>query len=61
MVNRVLSRFALTKNPFTKDVPVEELFEHDSSDGALRRLKAAVEGRSSRTPVAPFPSPKSHS
>jgi general secretion pathway protein A len=47
MVNKVLSRFALTKNPFTKDVPVEELFEHESSDGALRRLKAAVEGRSS--------------
>ena len=47
MVNKVLSRFALTKNPFSKDVPVEELFEHESSEGALRRLKAAVEGRSS--------------
>ena len=47
MVNKVLSRFALTKSPFSKDVPVEELFEHESSDGALRRLKAAVEGRSS--------------
>lgn len=47
MLNKVLSRFALTKNPFTKDVPVEELFEHDSSEGALKRLKAAVEGRSS--------------
>ncbi len=47
MINKVLSRFSLTKNPFTKDVPVEELFEHDSADGALKRLKAAVEGRSS--------------
>ncbi len=47
MTNRILSRFGLTKNPFTKDVPVEELFEHDSSEGALKRLKAAVEGRSS--------------
>ncbi len=46
-MNRVLSRFGLTKQPFTKDVPVEELFEHEGSDRALKRLKAAVEGRSS--------------
>ena len=47
MMNKVLSRFGLAKNPFTKDVPVDELFEHESSDGALKRLKAVVEGRSS--------------
>ena len=47
MINKVLSRFGLTKNPFTKDVPVDELFEHDSAEGALKRLKAAIEGRSS--------------
>ena len=47
MMNKVLSRFGLAKNPFTKDVPVDELFEHDSSEGALKRLRAALEGRSS--------------
>lgn len=47
MTNKVLSRFGLTKDPFTKDVPVEELFEHESAEGAVKRLKAAVEGRSS--------------
>jgi len=47
MMNKVLSRFGLAKNPFTKDVPVDELFEHDHAEGALRRLKAAVEGHSS--------------
>lgn len=46
-MNKVLSRFGLTKDPFTKDVPVDELFEHDSAEGALKRLKAAIEGRSS--------------
>ncbi len=47
MMNKVLSRFGLAKNPFTKDVPVDELFEHDGTEGAVKRLKAAVEGRSS--------------
>lgn len=46
-MNKVLSRFGLVKNPFTKDVPVEELFEHESAEGALKRLTAALEGRSS--------------
>jgi type II secretory pathway predicted ATPase ExeA len=46
-MNKVLSRFGVTKDPFTKDVPVDEFFEHESAEGALRRLKAAVEGRSS--------------
>lgn len=46
-MNKVYSRFGLTKDPFTKDVPVDELFEHDSAEGAVKRLKAAIQGRSS--------------
>jgi general secretion pathway protein A len=46
-MNRIYSRFSLTKDPFTKDVPVDELFEHDSREKALRRLKAALEARTS--------------
>lgn len=47
MISKVLGRFGLTKDPFTKDVPVEELLEHDTAERALKRLKAAIEGRSS--------------
>lgn len=46
-MHKLLSRYGLTKNPFTKDVPVDELFEHAGADGALKRLKAAVEARAS--------------
>jgi type II secretory pathway predicted ATPase ExeA len=46
-MRKVLNRFALTKDPFTKDVPVDEFFEHTGAESALKRLKAAVEGRSS--------------
>ncbi len=56
MMNKVLSRFGLAKNPFTKDVPVDELFEHDSSDGhssaSGQRSKAAPQ-RSSRASQVP--------
>jgi len=46
-MNKVYSRFGLTKAPFTKDVPVDELFEHAGTERALRRLKAALEARAS--------------
>ncbi len=46
-MNKVHSRFGLTKSPFSKDVPVDELFEHVGTATALGRLKAALEGRSS--------------
>jgi type II secretory pathway predicted ATPase ExeA len=47
MTRRVQSRYGLTRDPFTKDVPVEELFEHPGSESALGRLSAAFEGRTS--------------
>jgi len=46
-VRKILNRYSLTKEPFTKVVPVDELYEHPGADQALQRLKAAVEGRSS--------------
>ena len=46
-MNKVHSRFGITKDPFSKDVPVDELFEHAGSMKALRRLKAALEARAS--------------
>lgn len=46
MSRKVRNRYALTKDPFTKDVPVEELFE-SPREQALTRLKAAIHGRSS--------------
>ena len=46
-MNKVYSRFGLTKDPFTKDVPVDELFDHAGREKALRRLKAALDNRAS--------------
>lgn len=46
-MRKVLNRYGLTKEPFTKVVPVDELYEHPWADQAIQRLKAAVEGRSS--------------
>ncbi len=46
-MRKILSRYSLTKDPFTKVVPVDELYEHPGADQAIHRLKAAVEGRSS--------------
>lgn len=46
-MNRTYSRFGLTKDPFSKDVPVDELFEHPGREKALKRLKAALQGRAS--------------
>ncbi len=46
-MNKVYSRFGLTKDPFTKDVPIDELFDHAGREKALRRLKAALDNRAS--------------
>jgi type II secretory pathway predicted ATPase ExeA len=46
-MNKVHSRFGLTKDPFSKDVPIDEFFEHVGAAAALKRLKAALEGRAS--------------
>lgn len=47
MTRKLLARYGLTKDPFTKDVPVEELFEHAASESVLARVSAAIEGRAS--------------
>lgn len=47
MMRKVANRYGLTKEPFTKEVPVEELFEHEGHSAAVTRLKAALEGHSS--------------
>lgn len=47
MTRRVVSRWGLAKEPFTKEVPVEELFEHELHTSAVTRLRSALEGRSS--------------
>ena len=47
MTRKILARFGLTKDPFTKDVPTEELFEHPGAESAIGRLSAALEGRTS--------------
>lgn len=47
MMREVLARYGLTKEPFTKEVPVEDLFEHPGSEAAATRLVAALEGRAS--------------
>ena len=47
MTRKIFSRFGLTKDPFTKEVPVEELFEHPGTESASTRLVAALEGRTS--------------
>lgn len=47
MSRKMLSRYGLTKAPFSKDVPPDELFEGDGLQSATRTLKAAVEGKAS--------------
>jgi general secretion pathway protein A len=46
MQRKVLQRYGLTKDPFTKDVPTDELFEHPGTEAAVGRLLAGLEGRS---------------
>ncbi|MFQ5961418.1 MAG: ExeA family protein [Candidatus Methylomirabilales bacterium] len=47
MTYRTQSRYGLAKEPFTKQVPVEELFDHTAAQAARGRLKAAIEGHAS--------------
>jgi general secretion pathway protein A len=41
----LLSRFGLKKEPFTKDVPVEEFYWPDGLEDARQRIRAALKGR----------------
>ena len=45
MHRKVLQRFGLAKDPFTKDVPPDQLFGHPGSEVAVDRLVTALEGR----------------
>lgn len=45
-MRKILSRYSLTKPPFSKDVPVEELLDFKHIKASVRRLKAAIEGKS---------------
>lgn len=47
MSKKLRSRYGLTKAPFTKDVPTDELYVHPQIEQAVDLLKATVEGRSS--------------
>jgi type II secretory pathway predicted ATPase ExeA len=47
MTRKTLSRYGLAKDPFTKDVPPEELFDHPAREDAIQKLQAAIDGRTS--------------
>lgn len=47
MLRKVLSRYGLTKPPFSKEVPPEELFDANGLQAATRTLQAALEGKTS--------------
>jgi type II secretory pathway predicted ATPase ExeA len=46
-VRKLRSRYGLTKTPFTKEVPTDELYEHPGVERAIAQIKAALAGRSS--------------
>ena len=46
-MRKVLSRFNLTKNPFSKELDLTDSYKFTKAATAIRRLKATVEGRSS--------------
>jgi general secretion pathway protein A len=46
-MNRLLSTYGLTREPFTKDIAPSEMFQTEALQEALQSLKAALEGRSS--------------
>jgi type II secretory pathway predicted ATPase ExeA len=46
-MRRILSRFGLKKEPFTKDVAVEELYWPPQLEDARTRIRAALKGRAS--------------
>jgi len=47
VTRKLKSRYGLTKDPFSKDVPVDELYVHPGAEAAVARLKATVQGRRS--------------
>src|SRR5438477_11336927 len=46
-MNKLLSTYGLTREPFTKDVAPSEMFQTEQLQEALQSLKAAIEGRTS--------------
>jgi len=44
---KLRSRYGLTKAPFTKEVPTDELYLHPQAEQAVDLLRATIEGRSS--------------
>src|SRR5207249_12327193 len=46
-MNKLLSTYGLTREPFTKDVAPSHMFQTEQLQEALQALKAAIEGRSS--------------
>src|SRR6266496_209134 len=47
IMNKLLSTYGLTREPFTKDVAPSEMFQTEQLQEALQSLKAAIEGRTS--------------
>lgn len=47
MSKKLRSRYGLTKAPFTKEVPTDELYLHPQAEQAVELLRATIEGRSS--------------
>lgn len=46
-MRKVQTRYGFTRLPFTREVSVEDLFEHTGAEQALARLVAAIEGKAS--------------
>jgi type II secretory pathway predicted ATPase ExeA len=46
-MNKILSTYGLTREPFTKDIAPSDMFQTEPLQEALQSLKAAVEGRAS--------------
>src|SRR5881296_1070770 len=46
-MNKLLSTYGLTREPFTKDVAPSDMFQTEQLQEALQSLKAAIEGRTS--------------
>ena len=46
-MNKLLSTYGLTREPFTKDVAPSDMFQTEQLQEALQALKAAIEGRTS--------------
>ena len=43
----VLNRYGLSRQPFSKEIPADELFVAKGHEDIGKRLKAAIEGRAS--------------